>query len=50
MILEQFWWLKKRKEFVFLKKIIFYFVFVIILIFTMPIVFTNKFETKDNEL
>lgn len=30
-----------------MKKIIFYFVFVIILIFTMPIVFTNKFETKE---
>ena len=30
-----------------MKKILFYFCFVIILIFTMPIVFTNKFETKE---
>lgn len=30
-----------------MKKIIFYFAFVIILVFTMPIVFTNKFETKE---
>lgn len=30
-----------------MKEIIFYFVFVIVLIFTMPIVFTNKFETKE---
>ncbi len=30
-----------------MKKIVFYFIFVIILIFTMPIVFTDKFETKE---
>lgn len=30
-----------------MKEIIFYLVFVIILIFTMPIVFTNKFEVKE---
>lgn len=30
-----------------MKKIIFYIVFVIFLIFTMPIIFTNKFETKE---
>ncbi len=30
-----------------MKKIIFYVIFVIFLIFTMPIIFTNKFETKE---
>lgn len=30
-----------------MKKIIFYIVFVIFLIFTMPIIFTNQFETKE---
>ncbi len=30
-----------------MKKIIFYFIFVIILIFTMPIVFTNPFKTEE---
>lgn len=31
----------------FLKKILFYFIFIIILIFAMPIVFTNQFKTKE---
>ncbi len=30
-----------------MKKILFYSIFIIILIFTMPIVFTNQFETKE---
>ena len=30
-----------------MKKLIFYFVFVIILIFTMPIIFTNQFKTEE---
>lgn len=30
-----------------MKKLIFYFIFVIILIFTMPIVFTNQFKTEE---
>ena len=30
-----------------MKKLIFYFAFVIVLTFTMPIIFTNKFETKE---
>lgn len=30
-----------------MKKVIFYFVFVIVLVFTMPIIFTNQFETKE---
>lgn len=30
-----------------MKKILFYFIFVIILIFTMPIIFTNQFKTEE---
>ena len=30
-----------------MKKILFYFIFIIILIFTMPILFTNQFNTKE---
>ena len=30
-----------------MRKIIFYFVFVVVLVFTMPIIFTNQFETKE---
>ena len=30
-----------------MRKILFYFIFVVVLIFTMPIIFTNKFETKE---
>lgn len=30
-----------------MKKMIFYFCFVLILVFTMPIVFTNQFKTEE---
>lgn len=30
-----------------MKKILFYFIFIIILIFAMPIVFTNQFKTQE---